>query len=264
MGEVNRYAQGEFCWVELATTDLEAASAYYTTLFGWTVEDRPGGEQGLYRVCRVEGRDVAGLYEMNADESSSMPPRWKSYFAVDDVDRVTKKAQSLGAEIISEPFDVMDAGRMAMIRDPSGAVAGLWQGADTIGAQLVNEPGSISWVELQTRDVAAAGEFFRGLFGWEAETTDYGEGTFYTTFKDGDAYRAGMIAVPESAGDTYSAWLPYLEIDDVDAVITRSEDLGGTTMVPAQSVPEVGRWAVARDLQGATFAVITSATPSET
>jgi predicted enzyme related to lactoylglutathione lyase len=259
MGEVSKYDHGQFCWIEAATSDLEAATAYYTTLFGWTVEDRPGGDQGIYRLCRIDGKDVTGLYEMSDEERTSRGPGWNCYVAVDDVDATAKRAEALGGRIIVSPSDVMELGRMAVIGDPSGATVGLWQAGERIGSELENDPGSLTWVELQAADVSAASSFYGGLFGWEEEASEYPGGDTYTTFKVGDSYRAGMIAIPPDAGDWSPAWLPYIETEDVDGLLARSDEIGGTTLVPARSVEGVGRFAVLRDPQGAVLAVMTSA-----
>lgn len=258
MGEMTGYAPGEFCWVELATNDLEAATAYYTTLFGWTVEDVPGDGSSTYRRCRVQGKKVVGLLEMDDEERATEPPRWNSYVSVDDVDKSVAAAESLGGAVVMAPFDISDQGRMAVIRDPSGARLGLWQPRESFGAEVTNDPGSLTWIELQTKDVEAARSFLCELFGWDAETQDMGGGTLYTSFRSGEGYVAGCVQMPEGEEATPS-WLVYFETDDVDSVVTNSDDMGGGVMVPAQDVPEVGRFAILKDPQGANFGVLKSA-----
>ena len=257
MPEVARYAAGEFCWIELGTSDLEAATAYYTTLFGWTIEDQPAGEDGTYRTCRAEGKKVLGLFELIDGPPISDAPDWITYVCVDDADQSAKAAEALGGSIVVAPLDVADQGRMAVIQDPTGARIGLWQPGTNFGAELTNDPGSLTWAELQTKDPEAARAFYSDLFGWDSETQDMG-GTIYTSFKIGDGYVAGCVEMPQGEKEK-PAWLVYLETEDVDALIAKSDELGGGTVVPAQDVPEVGRFAILQDPQGANFGVLKSA-----
>jgi len=257
MGEMSGYAAGEFCWVELATTDLEAATSYYTTLFGWTVEDRPAEDGATYRTCRVDGKKVLGLFEVDEVERASAPPHWNSYVAVDDVDASAKAAESLGGTVMWSPFDVPDQGRMAVLLDPSGARLGLWQARASFGAELTNDPGSLTWVELQTKDARAAASFYGKLFGWASEMQDMG-GALYVSFKSGDGYTGGCLEMPADENSPPN-WLVYLETEDVDALISKSDEMGGHVVVTPQDVPEVGRYAVLQDPQGANFGVLKSA-----
>ena len=257
MGEVTGYAAGEFCWIELATTDLEAATAYYTTLFGWTIEDQPAGEVGAYRMCRAEGKKVVGLLDLTDQQPVSESPHWDTYVSVDDVDRSAKVADSLGGSVTIPPSDVMDLGRMAVIEDPTGARLGLWQAGATFGAELTNDPGSLTWVELQTKHPESARSFYCDLFGWASETQDVG-GTAYTSFKTDEGYMGGCVEMPAEV-DASPSWLVYLEADDVDSLVAKSAELGGGILVPGQDVPEAGRYAILQDPQGASFGVLKSA-----
>ena len=169
MGERDSYPAGTFCWADLGTTEGPDARDFYTALFGWDAEDLPAGDDGVYTMFRKEGRDVAALYEMGADERGQLPAHWSSYVNVEDLDAVAKRAVELGASVVAEPFDVMDSGRMAVLRDPGGAHVHLWQPGRHIGAGRVNETGCMVWNELATPDVAAAVEFYRELLGWEGE-----------------------------------------------------------------------------------------------
>ena len=129
MGERESYAPGTFCWADLGTTDADAAKSFYTTVFGWEAEDAPAGDAGTYTTFRLDGRDVAALYEMGEEERSSLTPHWSSYVAVEDVDALAPRVLELGGEVLAHPFDVMTAGRMTALRDPTGATVHLWQAA---------------------------------------------------------------------------------------------------------------------------------------
>jgi uncharacterized protein len=258
MPEVTRYAAGEFCWIELGTSDVEAATAYYTTLFGWTIEDQPTSEGGAYRTCRTEGKKVLGLYELADGPPISDATGWNSYVSVDEVDHSAKVAETLGGSVLVAPVDVADQGRMAVIQDPTGARVGLWEPKETFGAELTNYPGSLTWVELQTKNADAARSFYTELFGWESETQDMGGGTIHTSFKSGEGYMGGCVEMPASE-DAAPEWLVYLEAEDVEGLVAKSEEMGGATLVPAQDVPDVGRFAILLDPQGASFGVLKSA-----
>src|SRR5688572_11442368 len=143
MGDVERYPNGTFCWIDLGTTDVAGAKAFYGGLFGWEIEDQPAGGDGSYSICRLRGRDVAGIHEHGEDEGVG----WSSNISVDDLDRATSRARELGATVLAEPFEVPGAGRTSVLRDPSGAVVGLWQPAGHAGAGVVNEPGTWTWNE---------------------------------------------------------------------------------------------------------------------
>lgn len=161
MGKRESYDAGTFSWAELASTDAEAAKDFYGKLFGWSYEDVPVGDDAVYTLASADGAVAAAL--MQADG----PPRWNSYISVDDVDAATKKAEEAGATIHAQPFDVMEAGRMSVIQDPTGGVVSLWQAGDRAGADVVNVHGALTWNDLMTYDVGEASEFYCEVFGWE-------------------------------------------------------------------------------------------------
>lgn len=110
-----------------------------------------GEEAGHYTIVSKGGKQVAAL----SPAQDPGPPRWTTYINVDDVDAVAKNAEAAGGTIVVAPMDVMGAGRMAIFQDTTGAFIAAWQPGDHIGAQLVNEPGSITWNELSTSDSAS-------------------------------------------------------------------------------------------------------------
>ena len=151
MVEKTKHDPGTFCWVELATSDGAAAKKFYTSLFGWEIDDVPGGG-GVYSLLKKKGKDAAALYELGPQQKG-VPPHWNSYVSVASADDAATKAKRLGGTVIMEPFDVMEHGRMAVVQDPAGAAFSLWQPKSHIGAQVVNEPGSLYWAELDTTDM---------------------------------------------------------------------------------------------------------------
>jgi predicted enzyme related to lactoylglutathione lyase len=252
--ELTKHEPGTFCWVELATSDGPAAKKFYTSLFGWSFVDNPMGDAGAYTMLQKKGKDVGALYQMGPQQKG-MPPNWGSYVAVENANDAAAHAKELGATVMLEPFDVMEHGRMAVIQDPTGAVFSLWEPKSHIGARVVNEPGSFCWNELYAPDPARAGDFYTGLFGWTKDVRhmDYGD---YVIFNSGGRMAAGMMKTPKEWGPVPPHWLVYFAVDDCDKTVEKAKSLGAQVTVLPTDIPEVGRFAMLTDPQGAGFAVI--------
>jgi predicted enzyme related to lactoylglutathione lyase len=250
MGEVSRYPHGTFCWIDLATTDVPGAKDFYRRLLGWEMEDLPSGESA-YTMCRLDGKDVAAIYETPEPQRSQLPPHWNSYIAVDDLDAATAAAKGLGATVMAEPFDVADTGRMAVIQDPTGAVVTLWEAKPFLGARLVNEVGTWSWNELVTPDIEEAKAFYAGLLGWEAE--DVPAGVPRASFTLDRLLIGGVHAPAKGEGDA-ARWEVSFRVADADASADRAQELGAQVLLPVMEIP-VGRFAILRDPTGAAFTI---------
>jgi uncharacterized protein len=251
MGERTSYAPGTFSYAELATTDSAGAKEFYSKLFGWEPDDIPVGEGMTYTVLRVRGKVVGALYE-----SEQAPhPAWLSYVTVAEADAAAARAKELDANVITEPFDVMQAGRMAVLQDPAGGVFAVWQAKDSIGAELVNDPGSLTMNQLNTTDAGAAERFYTELFGWRFEQIGTPDREFWSIY-NGDGLNGGMMKLDDQQAHAGvpSHWLAYFTSNDLDASVTRIAELGGNVIVPPTEIP-AGRLAVAQDPQGATFAL---------
>jgi uncharacterized protein len=248
-----RYEAGTFCWVGLATSDPAAASAFYTSLFGWHAEELSAGEAGDYTILRHAGEDVAILYRQQPQAiAAGAPPHWTSYISVEDADATAQRAGELGgAAVFREPFDVLDAGRVAAIRDPSGAIVSLWQPRTRIGATLVNDVGALCWNELVTTDVERAKSFFGELLGWEYERDARGDVSIRNAGRLNGSMREERSIQP--------AWLPQLAVEDADDAARQAEQLGGRRLLPTTTF-RAGRAAVIADPQGAAFAVFAGET----
>lgn len=252
MQEVTKYPHATFSWIDLNTTDTDAAKQFYTQLFGWTFEDVPAGEEGIYTMLKLDGRDVAALSSMPAGQEE-MPPHWNSYISVDDVDAAAAKAGKLGGNVVMPPFDVMDAGRMAAIQDPTGAFFMLWQAGNHIGAKLVNVPGTLVWNELLTHDQAKAEQYYAGLFGWEVQKSTDPE---YTMFANNGRAGAGLMQILPEWGEMPPHWSVYFAVADCDASAAKAEELGGKIINPPMDIPGTGRFALLQDPQGGMFNII--------
>ena len=262
MQEIPDYKPGTFCWVELGTTDGEAAKKFYTELFGWGCNDHPMGPDMVYTMLTLDGQDVGALYKMPSEMTAQgIPPNWLSYASVVSADESAAKAKELGGTLMKEPFDVMDVGRMAVVQDPTGAVFAIWQAGTHKGAGVVNLPNSLCWNELATPDTAKAGDFYTGLFGWAKDTKDMG-GMSYTSFMNGDRPAGGMYSPTPEMGEIPPNWLAYFAVDDADAKLAKANELGATTIVPAMDIPGVGRFGVIQDPQGAVFGIIKLSGPT--
>ena len=114
-----------FVHVELNTTDVSKAKAFYSKLFDWQLEDMPMGDMGTYTMIKV-GKGTGG--GMMKHPVPGAPSAWLAYVEVDDINAATQKAQSLGATLIRDVTEVMGAGWFSIISDPTGAVLALWKG----------------------------------------------------------------------------------------------------------------------------------------
>ena len=213
MKEMKSYIPGTFCWVDLTTIGAEGAKKFYTELFGWEAVDEPAGEGMVYTMLMLNGKPVAGLYEMGPDQKEmNLPPHWMSYVSVEDADATLKKVEELGGTVTMQAIDVMEEGRMGLLQDPTGAFLSVWQPKKHVGASYRNVPGAMCWHELATNEPVKAKEFFGALFGWEGETRDMG-GNEYTTFKNQGNDAAGMYKMPAEMKDVPPHWLPYFLVN---------------------------------------------------
>lgn len=252
MGERTSYSPGTFCWADLSTTDATGATRFYATLLGWEGEDMPV-DDGVYTMMRLGGRAVTGIYNMPDDQrAAGAPAAWLSHVSVEDADRATARAEELGGTVVASPFDIMEAGRLAIIQDPQGAVLALWRPGAHVGARLVNDPGALCLNQLNTSDPEDAARFYTSLFGWRI-TQVASEPQPYWGIENAGSLNGGMMALGPGM-PAAPHWLVYFTTADLDAsaeVITRE---GGSVTVPPMAIG-AGRILVARDPQGGVFAL---------
>jgi uncharacterized protein len=273
MPERDGYIPGVPCWVDTSQPDPEAAVDFYRGVFGWEFEDvMPPESEGRYFMARLRGGDVAAVGSI--PEGAPPMAMWNTYIWVDSADDAVSKVRDAGGGVLMEPFDVMDAGRMAVVTDREGAAFSVWQAKRNKGAQIVNEPGSLSFNGLGTRDVEAAKSFYGSVFGWS--TLDVGGGTEMWTLpgygdhleRDNPDLRkqlaetggppgfedvvASINPLPDDQPDTPPHWSVTLATGDADATASRATELGGTLVVPPLDAPWV-RMTIINDPQGATF-----------
>ena len=246
------YAQGTPNWVDLQTTNQDAAKAFYSGLFGWTYDDQPMPQGPVYSMAMLGGHPVAAIAPQSPElAAAGAPPMWNTYLAVDSVDEATAKVEAAGGKVAMAPFDIMDAGRMAFVIDPAGAAVALWQANQHIGATLVNEPGTVTWNELVTDDPGVV-TFYQHVVGLTTSTMDMGGGE-YTMFEAGGQQVGGSMT-PQMPG-VPNHWHVYFAVADADATAAKAAELGGAVVAEPFDMP-VGRMAVISDPQGAVFSII--------
>ncbi len=250
-----KHDPGAFCWADLATTDAEGAKAFYTGLLGWTPIDMPVGDTGmLYSMMTKDGKNVCAMYQMTPDMGPH--PCWNNYVSVENADESVERARQLGGTVLMPPADVLEAGRMAVLQDPTGAVISIWQPKAHAGAEVMGELNSLCWHELYTRDTGAASAFYSGLFGWTVKDSAANPDGAYTEFSNNGRPIAGMLEIREEWGDMPPNWSLYFSVADCDGALKKAEELGGSRVMPPMDIEGIGRLVFIKDPQGAYFAVI--------
>jgi predicted enzyme related to lactoylglutathione lyase len=272
MPERDGYMPGVPCWIDTSQPDPEAAVGFYSGLFGWDFRDAmPPGSPGKYFIARLRGGDVAAV----GSQPEGAPPRvvWNTYIWVESADEAASKVKAAGGRVLTDPFDVMDAGRMAVFTDPAGAAFCVWQAKENKGARIVNEHGSLNFNGLNTPDTELAKSFYGSVFGWETlplgDTEMWrlpGYGDFLEQSDPELRKRNAELGAPAGFEDVVATlnptvndqpdgpahWSVTFAVDDADATAERAAELGGQVVVPPFDAPWV-RTTVISDPQGATF-----------
>jgi predicted enzyme related to lactoylglutathione lyase len=272
MPERDGYIPGVPCWVDTSHPDPEAVLPFYGGLFGWEFENMmPEGFEGKYYIGRIRGGDVAAIGSV--PEGAPPMAMWNTYVWVENADETAAKARDAGGGVAMEPFDVMDAGRMAVLTDPEGAVFCLWEAKNQKGAKVVNEHGSLNFNGLATRDAERAKTFYGAVFGWQ--TLALPAGLLWTLPGYGDHLEerspglreqmaqmgapegfidvvAAINPIAQDDSDTPAHWSVTFAVDDADATATKARELGGEVVAGPLNAPWT-RMALIKDPQGATF-----------
>ena len=258
--KIQSYKQGTPSWIDLSTTDVDGAKAFYAALFGWDYQDNPMGEGQVYSMAQIDGSAAGAMYTQQKEETEmGLPPYWKVYITVDDVEAIAAKAPELGATLVMEPFDVLDAGRMCIVQDPTGAVIQFWQAKAHIGCEVRDQHGALTWTELLTTDQQGASAFYSALLdvGMDKETMPTPEGENYHMFTvDGEPV-AGIMVSPQHLIDMNVPphWEVYFWVDDAREVVEKAKSMGAHVMFGPEVLPMVGTFAALIGPQGAVFGV---------
>ncbi len=254
MGHIDSHPPGDFCWFELATTDPSAAKTFYSSLLGWTVTDVPMGPDKVYTMFKMDGREAGAACAMREEQrAQGVPPHWLLYITVESADGTADRAPALGGKVLAPPFDVFDAGRMAVLEDPTGAVFAVWEPKAHIGTRITGVAGTFCWADLSTPDPGAAGRFYTGLFGWALDAGHDKSG--YLHIKNGEQYIGGIPPAAHRNPQMPANWMLYFAVENCDASAERAEQLGATFHLRPMTIENVGRMAVLADGQGAVFAI---------
>jgi predicted enzyme related to lactoylglutathione lyase len=249
------YAPGTPSWVELSSPDADASVAFYRDVLGWGVTEPGSAETGGYRMFQCEGKNVAGLM---GHMQEGQPTAWATYVSVADADETAQKVQAAGGTLMMGPIDVTDLGRMAVFADPTGAVFGIWQPKAFAGADLVNEPVSLTWNEVHTRDTDTDRVFYNSVFGWTAGKPSFaGAPDTYTVWQLDGKNVGGMMRMVEGMfpPDTPPHWSVCFAVANADATTAKARAHGGTVVAEPVDMP-IGRFAAIIDPQGAWFTIM--------
>jgi uncharacterized protein len=272
MPERDGYLPGVPCWADTTQPNPQSALAFYSGLFGWDFEDvMPSGSPVSYFIARLRGGDVAAV----GPQPEGSPPIavWNTYVAVESADEAAAKVLKAGGHVVMEPFDVTDAGRMAVFTDPEGAAFSVWQAKAHHGSRIVNEAGSVNFNTLNTRDEDGAKSFYGSVFGWE--TLDVGGAEMWRLPGYGDHLEeanpglrkrmaemgapqgfedvvAALVPITDDQGGVPASWGVTFAVEDADATAEKAAELGGKVVLAPIDGPWV-RMTVIADPQGATF-----------
>jgi predicted enzyme related to lactoylglutathione lyase len=257
MPHVDSHLAGTINWADFVSTDLDAATGFYTGLFGWETEDMPmPGGDGIYRFFRLGGRDAAAGGTMPAEMAGQgIPSHWNVWVATDSAEDVVQRATAAGGQVLMPATTLGPAGTLAMVADPGGAAIGVWQADQHIGAGVVGEPGAMTYHEVNTRDFEACQRFYGQVFGWRAEPLE-APGVTYALWKLGDRTVGGMLEMTREWEGIPSAWMVYFAAAGTDEAAKRATELGGSVGAPPFDTA-FGRIAVLVDPTGGHFSVVT-------
>jgi predicted enzyme related to lactoylglutathione lyase len=257
MSDIHIPQVGSFCWIELATTDQDAAKKFYGSLLGWSATDSPMGPGQVYTMFALDGRNSGACYTLLPEmRAHGVPPHWMVYVSVANADEMVAKARAAGAKILSGPIGVMDYGRMAVFQDPTGAHLAIWEPKSHKGFAVEGHAGAFCWADLMTGDPDRAAQFYESVFGWKAELGKDNSG--YLHIKNGEKYIGGIPPAQHRDPNAPPNWLIYLMVQDCDASTAKAKAGGAKVYFGPTSMAGVGRWAVIADPQGAVFSLFQS------
>jgi uncharacterized protein len=256
MPNIDKHPAGDFCWIELHTTNQAAAKDFYGSLFAWTVQDLPLGPGDYYTMFSLQGRNTGAATTLRKDQlAMGVPPHWLLYVATDNADNTAARAAELGGKVIVPVFQVMDAGRMAVLQDPTGAMFCVWLPGTHHGTGIAGVDGTLCWADLSTSDQERAGAFYSGLFGWEIMKEDENPAHAYWHIKNGEQFIGGIPPASHRDPKIPPHWEIYLQVSDCDTTAAKAKELGAKLYLLPKDFENVGRISVIADPQGAVFAI---------
>jgi len=244
------HSPGTPCWVDLSSPDVDASVAFYCDLFGWEASEAE--QTSGYQMFSWEGKVVSGIRPIQSEKRS---PLWTTYISTDDAAKTVRRAEVAGGSVLMA-MDIKEEVRMVILQDTVGAVFGLWQLGNHRGAQVFNQPVSLTFNQLTTREPEAAKQFYFEVFGWNPGDRDMGAGFAYTYFFNGVRAVAGLMTMDEQwSSEIPSHWQVYFAVEDADVTAARATELSGNAPQPPTDTL-FGRVAMLSDPHGAVFSII--------
>jgi uncharacterized protein len=250
----SNWPDGTPCWVDLGTPDIPKAISFYTSQFGWQAE-LGAPEMGGYSVATLGGRNVAGIGPIMGPAGT--PSAWTTYFASADADATAARITAAGGQLLAEPMDVMEQGRLVIAADVTGAAFGIWQGRNHTGVEVANTPGAFTWSEHMSSDFEGAKAFYAAVFGYEYGDMSSDGFSYATMLINGQQVVGGIGGYPDGAGGQPAQWSVYFGTADTDKAVATATGNGGRVVRAASDSP-YGRMAVVADYEGAVFSLIST------
>jgi predicted enzyme related to lactoylglutathione lyase len=254
MPNIDKHKPGSFNWLELGTSDQNAAKQFYGSLLGWQIEDYPMGPDGVYTMFKIDGKDVAACYSLT-QVAPGVPPHWGIYIAVEDADKTAARAAELGGKILRPGSDVSEYGRMATVQDPTGATFFVWQTKTHIGTGIAGVNGTLCWADLNTPDREHAKIFYEGLFGWRLTPGEGKDPSDYLHIMNGEDFIGGIPPARAHNPHAPAHWLLYFQVADCATSTAKAKELGASVWVQPMNIEGAGQFSVVSDPQGAAFAL---------
>lgn len=254
------HTPGTPCWADLMTPNPGVAREFYGEVFDWTFEVG-GAAMGGYTMCRLDNRTVAGLGQL--PPNSQFPTAWQVYFATNDVESAAARAIAAGGHMVMPATRILNLGSLAVVSDCTGATLGLWQAREHIGAEIMGEPNSLTWCEVNTRDRARAEAFYASVFELVPHrlgAMDYS--TLHSTTLPGGPALCGVLQMTTAWGNMASHWAVYFAVSNLKATVECILGNGGRLCYPPFETPR-GHLAIVEDPMGAAFTIIEPRVSSE-
>jgi predicted enzyme related to lactoylglutathione lyase len=245
---------GTFCWIELGTTDVKKAKAFYKGLFGWTFNDIPMGDGEDYTFLQLKKKGVGGFYPLPlGKKAGKLPVFWLPYILVENVARTVARIEKAGGTLFKGPMQVMDMGEMAILQDPTGATFALWQPLQKGQPTAERVPGAVYWHDLNTPDPKKAAAFYAKIFGWKQVNQDYGGNAYYLQTLGGK----GIGGIwPHMAKGSKPSWVTHWGVTDCAKTTAKVKKLGGRVIMGPIAVPGAAIFSLLQDPQGAVLGII--------
>jgi predicted enzyme related to lactoylglutathione lyase len=246
---------GRFIWYELTTTDVAAATAFYTKVMGWSAQDAsaPGRPYVLFTAGKAWVSAAMELPE--GARKTGATPCWVGYVGIDDVDAAADMVKRLGGTVYVPPTEIPGISRFAVFADPQNAALAMSRSLSRDQAQPADmrAPGRVGWHELFAADWEKAWAFYGEIFDWQKADADVDTTGTYQLFSAGGQTIGGMLTKPPTMPTPF--WLYYFNIDDIEAAAKRVEAGGGRILAGPLEL-RGGSWIVqCTDPQDAIFAL---------